>query len=87
MSAGGRTGPGSGRSSNYPDATALATLIDRLAGDRAPIDAMREACRASAARLTWARTVGELVEVYKAAVGRQENRAPLPRALTENRRS
>ena len=69
------------------DAVALATHIDRLAGDRAPIVAMREACRAGAARLTWARTVGELVEVYKAAVGRRENRAPLPRALTENRRS
>jgi glycosyltransferase involved in cell wall biosynthesis len=69
------------------DAVALATHIDRLAGDRAPIEAMREACRAGAARLTWARTVGELVEVYKAAVGRRESRAPLPRALTENRRS
>jgi len=69
------------------DAVALATHIDRLAGDRAPIEAMREACRAGAARLTWARTVGELVEVYKAAIGRLENRAPLPRALTENRRS
>jgi glycosyltransferase involved in cell wall biosynthesis len=68
------------------DAVALATHIDRLAGDRAPIEAMREACRASAARLTWARTIGELVEVYKAAVGRLENRAPLPGALTENRR-
>lgn len=68
------------------DAVALATHIDRLAGDRAPIEAMREACRASAARLTWARTIGELVEVYKAAVGRLDNRAPLPGALTEDRR-
>lgn len=68
------------------DAVALATHIDRLAGDRAPIEAMREACRASAARLTWARTIGELVEVYKVAVGRLENRAPLTGALTDNRK-
>ena len=68
------------------DAAALAAHIDRLAGDCAPIEAMRDACRARAARLTWARTVGELVEVYKAAVGRLENRAPLPGALTENRK-
>ena len=68
------------------DASALATHIDRLAGDRASIEAMRAACRASAARLTWARTIGELVEVYKVAVGRLETRAPLPGALTENRR-
>jgi hypothetical protein len=39
-----------------------------------------------AARLTWARTVGELVEVYKVAVGRLETRAPLAGAFTENRK-
>jgi glycogen(starch) synthase len=68
------------------DAAALATHIQRLAANRASIEAMREACRARAARLTWARTVGELVEVYKAALGRPDHRASLPGAFTENRR-
>jgi glycosyltransferase involved in cell wall biosynthesis len=68
------------------DAAALATHINRLAGNRASIEAMREACRAYAARLTWARTVGELVEVYKVALGRPDHRASLPGAFTENRR-
>jgi glycosyltransferase involved in cell wall biosynthesis len=68
------------------DAAALATQILRLAANRDSIEAMREACRARAARLTWARTVGELVEVYKAALGRPDHRASLPGAFTENRR-
>ena len=68
------------------DAAALATHVERLAGDRAPIETMREACRQRAARLTWARTVGELVEVYKAALGRPDHRASLPGAFTQNRR-
>lgn len=68
------------------DAAALATHINRLAAHRASIEAMREACRAYAARLTWARTVGELVEVYKVALGRPDHRASLPGAFTENRR-
>jgi len=68
------------------DAAALATHIQRLAGDRASVAAMRAACRADAARLTWARTAGELVEVYKTAIGPLDNRAPLPGALTENRK-
>ena len=68
------------------DVAALATHIQRLAGNRASIEAMREACRACAARLTWARTVGELVEVYKAVLGRPDSRASLPGALTQNRR-
>jgi len=68
------------------DAAALATQIQRLAAHRDSIEAMREACRAYAARLTWARTVGELVEVYKAALGRPDHQASLPGAFTENRR-
>jgi glycosyltransferase involved in cell wall biosynthesis len=68
------------------DASALATQIQRLAAHRDSIEAMREACRAYAARLTWARTVGELVEVYKVALGRPDHRASLPGAFTENRR-
>jgi glycosyltransferase involved in cell wall biosynthesis len=69
------------------DATALATQIVRLAADRDSIEAMREACRARAARFTWARTVGELVEVYKIALGRSDHRVSLPGALTEKGRS
>lgn len=68
------------------DAAALATLIQRLAAHRDSIGAMREACRAYAARLTWARSVGELVEVYKVALGRPDDGASLPGAFTENRR-
>ncbi len=68
------------------DAAALATQMRRLAANRDVIEAMREACRACAARLTWARTVGELVEVYKVALGRPDHRASLPGAFTEKRR-
>jgi len=68
------------------DAAALATQMLRLSTDRDVIEGMREACRARAARLTWPRTVGELVEVYKAALGRSDHRASLPGAFTENRR-
>lgn len=68
------------------DAAALATQMRRLSINRDVIEGMREACRARAARLTWARTVGELVEVYKAALGRSDHRASLPGAFTENRR-
>lgn len=71
---------------NPGDAAALATHIGRLAANRDVIETMRDACRASAARFTWARTVGELVEVYKAALGRSDHRASLPGAFTENRR-
>ena len=68
------------------DAAALATQMRRLAANRDVIEAMRGACRACAARLTWARTVGELVEVYKVALGRPDHRASLPGAFTEKRR-
>ena len=68
------------------DATALATQMLRLAANRDVIEAMRGACRACAARLTWGRTVGELVEVYKAALGRPDHRASLPGTFTEKRR-
>jgi glycosyltransferase involved in cell wall biosynthesis len=68
------------------DAAALATQMRRLAANRDLIEAMRGACRACAARLTWGRTVGELVEVYKAALGRPDRRASLPGAITEKRR-
>lgn len=68
------------------DATALANQMLRLSTNRDVIEGMREACRARAAGLTWARTVGELVEVYKAALGRSDHRASLPGAFTENRR-
>jgi glycosyltransferase involved in cell wall biosynthesis len=68
------------------DAAALATQMRRLAANRDVIEAMRGACRACAARLTWGRTVGELVEVYKVALGRPDHRASLPGAFTEKRR-
>ena len=68
------------------DAAALATQMGRLAANRDVIEAMRGACRACAARLTWGRTVGELVEVYKVALGRPDHRASLPGAFTEKRR-
>lgn len=68
------------------DAVALAAQMRRLSANRDVIEAMREACRTCAARLTWARTVGELVEVYKAAQERPEHRASLPGAFIENRR-
>ncbi len=68
------------------DAAALATHIQRLAGHRASIEAMRDACRARARDLTWERTVGELVEVYKTALGRPDKRVSLPGAFTKNRR-
>ena len=68
------------------DAAALATQMRRLAANRDVIEAMRGACRACAARLTWGRTVGELVEVYKVALGRPDHRASLPGTFTEKRR-
>ena len=68
------------------DAAALAAQMRRLAANRDVIEAMRGACRACAARLTWGRTVGELVEVYKVALGRPDHRASLPGAFTEKRR-
>jgi glycosyltransferase involved in cell wall biosynthesis len=68
------------------DAAALATQMRRLAANRDVIEAMRGACRACAARLTWGRTVGELVEVYKVALARPDHRASLPGAFTEKRR-
>jgi glycosyltransferase involved in cell wall biosynthesis len=68
------------------DAAALATQMLRLSVNRDVIEGMREACRARAARLPWARTVGELVEVYKVALGRSDHRASLPDAVSEKRR-
>jgi glycosyltransferase involved in cell wall biosynthesis len=48
------------------NAAALAAQIERWAEDRDSIEAMREACRSYAARFTWARTIGQLLEVYRA---------------------
>ena len=55
------------------DAAALAAQIARLADNRGSIESMREACRAWAARSTWTRTVDELLDVYRAVVGRRSN--------------
>jgi glycosyltransferase involved in cell wall biosynthesis len=68
------------------NAAALAAQIEWFAGNRHAIEGMREACRAYAARLTWDRTVGELVEVYRAARGRRNQRSSLPERA-ESRRS
>ena len=68
------------------DAAGFATHIRRWASDRASLEAMREGCRESAARFTWARTVGEMVEVYKAALGRRNHPVPPRGAFTLNRR-
>jgi glycosyltransferase involved in cell wall biosynthesis len=68
------------------DGAAFATHIRRWAVDRRSLEPLREACRASAARFTWARTVGEMVEVYKAALGRRNHAVLLRGAFTQNRR-
>ena len=57
------------------DAAALAAQIARLADNRGSIESMREACRAWAARSTWTRTVDELLDVYRAVVGRSNTRS------------
>ena len=68
------------------DAEALATRMRQLAANRDVIAAMREACRSSAARFTWARTVGELVEVYKAAQARADHSASFAGVATNKGR-
>jgi glycosyltransferase involved in cell wall biosynthesis len=67
------------------NAAALAAQIAWCAENRDTIEVMREACRAYAARLTWDRTVSELVEVYRAARGRRREVNSL-REHSESRR-
>jgi glycosyltransferase involved in cell wall biosynthesis len=66
------------------DVAALAAEVKRFAEDRGSVEAMRKACRTYAARFTWDRTVGELLAVYRAAVGQSKHPSP-PRESSSRR--
>ena len=67
------------------DAAALAVQIARWAENRGSIEAMRQACRAQAARFTWERTVEQLLGVYREVLERSKQRISL-RELSASRR-
>jgi glycosyltransferase involved in cell wall biosynthesis len=59
------------------DVAALAAAIRRFADDRRSIEAMRQACRTYAARSTWDRAVGGLLELYRAVLARSPRHVSL----------